>query len=178
MASFSVGFPLDVLVRKKFISYIRPLLEYNSNIWNLTHKYLVDKLENVQRKYTKRITSMSHLTYHERLSILDLEALELRRLRFDLIPYYKIFNNSTPLNYVKYFTYYQPSSSSRKPSPFLIKTINSTNYLLSSFFNRSVDCWNSLPQTLEEVNSLVTFRKNLLMVDLSSFLISSTYDIS
>ena len=63
------------IVRKTFITYIRPLLEYNSNIWNPTHKYLVDKIENVQRQFTKRITSISHLTYHERLSILDLSHL-------------------------------------------------------------------------------------------------------
>ena len=50
------------IVRKTFINYIRPLLEYNSNIWNPTHKYLVDKLENVQRQFTKRISSISHLT--------------------------------------------------------------------------------------------------------------------
>ena len=73
--------------------------------------------------------------------------------------------------------HHQPSSSSRKPSPFLIKPINGPNYLLSSFFNRSVDCWNSLPQTLKEVNSLGTFRKELFNVDLSSFLIGSAFDI-
>jgi len=94
------------IVRKTFIRYIRPLLECNSNIWNPTHKCLVDKLENVQRQFTKRITSISHLTYHERLSIPGLESLELRRLRFDLIQYYKILNNLTPLNYAKYFTYH------------------------------------------------------------------------
>jgi len=101
--------------------------------------------------------------------------LSYRRLRFDLIQYYKILNNLTPLNYAKYFTYHQPSSSSRKPSLFLIKPMNSPNYLFSSFVNRSVDYWNSLPQTLKEVNSLGTFRKNVFMVDLhmSSFLIGS-----
>jgi len=116
--------------------------------------------------------------FHERLSILDLESLELRRQRFDLIQYCKILNNLTLVNYAKYFTYHQPSSSSRKPSSFLIKPINGPNYLISSFFNRSVDCWNSLPQTLKEVNSLVTFRKNLFMVDLSFFLIGCVFDIS
>jgi hypothetical protein len=65
----------------------------------------------------------------------------------------------------------------RKPSPFLIKPTNSPNYLSSSFFNRSVDCWNSLSQTLKEVNSLGTFKKNLFMIDLSSFSIGSAFVI-
>jgi len=57
-------------------------------------------------------------------------------------------------------------------------TIDSPNCLLSSFFNRSVDCWNLLAQTLKEVNPLGTFRKNLFMVDLSAFLIVGAFDIS
>ena len=55
-----------------------------------TKKIISLKVDNVQRHFTKRITSISHSTYHERLSILDLESLELRCLRFDLIQYYKI----------------------------------------------------------------------------------------
>ena len=60
-------------------------------------------------------------TYLECLRILGLEPLELRRLRFDLIQYYKIFNSLTSLNQADYFTYHQPSASSGKPSSFLIK---------------------------------------------------------
>jgi len=53
------------LVRKVFITYIRPTLEFNSNIWNPTKKYLIDKLENIQRRFTKRVPSLSHLSYLE-----------------------------------------------------------------------------------------------------------------
>ena len=42
---------LDI-VRKTFVTYIRPILEYNSNVWNPTHKYLIDQIENVQRKFS------------------------------------------------------------------------------------------------------------------------------
>jgi len=76
------------LVRKVFITYIRPTLEFNSNIWNPTKQYLIDKLENIQRRFTKRVPSLSHLSYLERLSVLGLEPVELRRLKFDLIQYY------------------------------------------------------------------------------------------
>jgi len=64
-----------------FITYIRPTLEFNSNIRNLTKKYLKDKLENIQRRFTKRVPSLSHLSYLERLSALGLEPLELTRLK-------------------------------------------------------------------------------------------------
>jgi len=51
----------------------------------LLKKYLIDKLENIQRRFTKRFPSLSHLSYLERLRALELEPLELRRLKFDLI---------------------------------------------------------------------------------------------
>ena len=92
--NFLEGFLLTLRVRKT--------LGQNSNIWNPTHEYLFDKIENVQCQFTKRITSISHLTYHERLSILDMESLELRRLRFDLIRYYKIINNLIPLKHAQF----------------------------------------------------------------------------
>ena len=125
------------IVRKTFITYIRLLLEYNSNVWNPTHKYLIDKIKNVQRLFTKRITSISHLSYTERLSILE---LELKSLRFDIIQYYKIMNNLTLINRTDYFTRHHSQSSSRKPLSSLIKLVNSPNYLLTSFFT---DQWNA-----------------------------------
>ena len=164
------------LVRKTFTTYIRPLLEYNSTVWNPSHKYLIDKLENVQRQFTKRVTSLSHLTYQERLSVLKLEPLELRRLRFDLIQYYKIFNNLTSLHHADYFSYHQPSLFTRNPSPFLIKPLNCPNYLLTSFFYRSLDCWNSLPPELRQIKSLNSFKSQLLKVNLNNFLIGSVFN--
>jgi len=47
-------------------------------------------LEAVQRRFTKRIPEIKHLTYYQRLSKLKLESLELRRLRTDLLFAYKL----------------------------------------------------------------------------------------
>jgi hypothetical protein len=104
-------------LRKAYITYIRPLLEYNSNIWNPTQIQLIDLLESVQRCFTKRVAAISKLSYAERLGIFDLQPLELRRLRYDLVQYYKILNNLTPLNPVDYFIMHYPPTSARDPSP-------------------------------------------------------------
>ena len=76
------------IVRKTFTTYICPILEYNSNVWNPSHKYRIDQLENVQRRFPKRVTSLKNYSYPERLAILGLEPLELRRLHCDLSQYY------------------------------------------------------------------------------------------
>ena len=77
----------DTLIRA-FKVYLRPILEYTSNIWSPTQIGLIDKLELVQRRFTKRIPGFESLLYSERLSLLDLESLELRRLPADLITTY------------------------------------------------------------------------------------------
>ena len=91
------------IVRKVFVTYVRPILEYNSVIWNPTELYLIDLIERVQRSFTKRIQPLSKLFYQGRLAKLKLDSLEIRRLRFDLIYYYKILNHMTPLNSSKLF---------------------------------------------------------------------------
>ena len=75
---------------KAFITYVRPLLEYNSPIWSPASIRDILRIEGVQRKFTKRIPGMSELTYYSRLKMLNLESLELRRIRADLILVYKI----------------------------------------------------------------------------------------
>jgi hypothetical protein len=52
---------------------------------------LSDKLENVQRSFTKRLNGLKDFTYADRLKFLKLDSLEVRRLRADLTLYYKIF---------------------------------------------------------------------------------------
>jgi len=69
----------DSLIRA-FKVYIRPILEYASNIWSPIQIGLNDKLESVQRRFTKRIPGFESLSYSERLSLLNLESLELCRL--------------------------------------------------------------------------------------------------
>jgi hypothetical protein len=56
-----------------------------------------------------------------------------------------------------------------------IKLLNKPNYLLTSYFYRSVDCWNSLPLIVKNSTSLQTFKAKLLTVDLSLYLIGSAF---
>ena len=158
-------------MRKAFITYIRPLLEYNSCVWNPHQKEYINLIEKVQRRFTKRIPSLRDLSYTERLAIINLEPLELRRLKTDLTEYYKIFNNLDAIEYSDHFNFYEPLASTRSSSPKLIKPAKGNNTVMFSFFNRAIDCWNSLPHNLRFCNSLSTFKRQLCTIDLSSFLI-------
>ena len=75
---------------KAFKVYVRPLLEYCSVIWSPVLVKDINALEIVQRQFTKRMPGMSNLTYPQRLLKLNIESLEIRRLRFDLTFTYKL----------------------------------------------------------------------------------------
>ena len=45
----------------------------------------IDKLVSVQRSFTKRLQGLQHVTYGNRLKILQLNSLETRRLKLDLL---------------------------------------------------------------------------------------------
>ena len=66
-----------------FVTYIRPLLEYASQLWSPFTIDFINRIERVQRMFTKRIRSISHMTYDERLAHLNLHRSECRRLNLD-----------------------------------------------------------------------------------------------
>ena len=74
-------------------SIVRPHIEYAVTVCTPLYKKDMITIENVQRRATKLVTSIKHLSYQERLKKLGLPSLEYRRERADLIEVYKIMNN-------------------------------------------------------------------------------------
>jgi ribonuclease P/MRP protein subunit RPP40 len=69
------------IVRAAFVTYVHPILECNSIVWNPCRKRLIYSIENFQRSFSKRLPSLSSYSYFERLAFLNQEPIELRRLR-------------------------------------------------------------------------------------------------
>jgi hypothetical protein len=78
---------------KLYTCYVRPLLEYASQVWSPVLKQNIDKIERVQRYYTRRILYPNNLSYWDRLSYLKLESLEERRIKSDLVLFYKMISS-------------------------------------------------------------------------------------
>ena len=57
-------------------SLIRPVVEYSNTIWGPFYTTDIDKLENVQRKATKLIPTICHLSYENRLHSLKFTILQ------------------------------------------------------------------------------------------------------
>jgi len=79
----------NILV-KAYITYVRPLLEYAACVWSPFQLDDIAKIESVQRRFTKRLPGLSNTSYSDRLAVLGLRSLQLRRLHQDLICTYKI----------------------------------------------------------------------------------------
>jgi hypothetical protein len=113
---------------------VRPILEYNTTVWSPCTIQLDDLLKNVQRNFSKRIPSLSLYPYGERLAILNLDTLELGRLRFDLMFYYKVLNHLTLFNSNSVFTMNTPPFCLRANLPFLQRPGNSSSRILHVFY--------------------------------------------
>ena len=141
-------------------SLIRPKLEYASPVWNSLSLREKRLLEGVQRRATKLIPTLGHLTYPERLLHLGLPTLEYRRVRADLLQVYKIFHGIDKINPNKFFEI-APTTSTRGHSFKIYKQRPNTNIRKHSFSFRVVDTWNSLPKDVVEASSINLFKSRL-----------------
>ena len=85
-------------------SSVRPHLEYAVTVRSPLYKKDMIVIENVQRRATKLLSSIRHLSYQERLINLGHQSLEYRREKADLIEVYMIMNNIDQIQKEKLFT--------------------------------------------------------------------------
>jgi len=156
------------VLRKAYITYIRPLVEYASNIWSPTQVGLIDKLESVQRKFTKRIPALQYLSYRDRLAALNLDSLELRRLRADLCMLYKIIFGMCDIDLNSLLSL-RGDAPTRGHRYKVIQEHCTNNYRKNFFVQRVAPVWNSLPASIVDFSSFTRFKLSLNNVNLCIF---------
>ena len=143
-----------------FKSYVRPILEFGSLLWCPYRKFLSDRLENVQRRFTRIFPGLKNLPYRQRLVHLNLLSLYARRLRYKLIFLYKIVNNLVDVDLQSLFCY-SMSSSTRGNSRKLLLPSSNRDYRRYFFSIDIVLHWNSLSESEVMVDSVAAFKKSV-----------------
>jgi hypothetical protein len=65
----------------------------------------VRKIESVQCRFTKRLPGLAAFNYPTRLAILELDSVELRRLRLDLVLAYKLIFGLVDAEVIRFFVF-------------------------------------------------------------------------
>jgi len=77
------------LLVRSFIVYVQSLVECDSVIWSPQNVHDTEQIEQVQRRYTKRLLGLKMLSYIDKKSPLNIPSLELQHLHSDSIMCYK-----------------------------------------------------------------------------------------
>jgi len=149
----------EVLV-KAFCTYVRPILEYCAPVWSPHHKGLADKIEKVQRRFTKRIYGLSNLSYEDRLLSLKLESLHVRRIKQDLTMCYKIVNGLIAIDCSDFFSFTNCDRTRGHNFKIYIQNCR-LDARKFSFARRVCPVWNSLPYDFVNATSISSFKRKL-----------------
>jgi hypothetical protein len=146
---------------KLYKALVRPNLEYANQVWSPHLKKTTEATENVQRRMTRMIPGLKNLPYERRLQELKLPTLAYRRLRGDMIELFKmtsgVYDESLLQGHLKLRT----NSTTRGHDKKIFVGQARLNVRRSSFYIRTAETWNKLPDDVVNAPSLPAFEARL-----------------
>ena len=141
-------------------SFVRPILEYSSIIWNPYTARNIKKIESVQRRMCRIIPATSFLPYRRQLHFLRLFSLQTRRVRYQLITIFKIYKGMLDLNFRDFFDVTKEERT-RGNKIKIVPKFAKNNYRLNFFSNSAVGLWNKLSNDDISVDTVPQFKHRL-----------------
>ena len=142
---------------------VLPRLEYCSILWSPTKAGDIQALEGVQRTYTSKISSLSHLDYYGRLKELGLYSVERRRERFAMLYVFKVIHGLVPNVNEKIMT----MRHQRRGLLCVVPRVNArasprvTDAKVSSFCHRGPALFNCLPRCVRDIADFDRFKSSV-----------------
>ena len=145
----------DVRTRRTlYLSLVRSVFGYSSQVWSPQTVTLIQRVERVQRRATKYILNLPYLcseTYRERLVSLGLLPLSYWHEYLDLVFFFKAVNGLVDVSHDVLPELISETRTTRSSSGNQISFRPAkckTSTYQRSFFIRATRTWNSLPPTL------------------------------
>ena len=148
-----------------YLSFLRPLMEYASSVWDSCTVYEKDSLEKLQNEAARIVTELTRSASLAKLySEIGWLSLSDRRSYQKLVIVYKSRNGLVP-DFLKDLFPLNVASVSR------YKFRNNDDYVIqrrctqlfaNSFIPSSTELWNQLPLHIREENTLSSFKSSLL----------------
>jgi len=139
---------------------MRPILESCVQLWSPQYRKDMDLLEQVQRRATKMIRGLKHLSYKDRLRELGLFSLEKRRLRGDLIADFQYLQGAYRKDGDNLFS--KACCDRTRSNGFKLRGDRFSLGIRKKFFTVKVMIhWSGLPREVVEAPSLETFKARL-----------------
>lgn len=149
------------VLTRLFTAYVRPSLEYGSMLWSPHTQNQITKIERVQRKFTKIILRKRDLSYTDRLRILNLQTLAIRRKINDLLLLHSIFYKHVNIPFVNNIIV--PVSNRTRGNSLRLSTLHRSrsDVVKYSWLHRAIRDWNCLPDELVRTVIVGSFKSKL-----------------
>ena len=131
---------------------MRPILEYAAAVWSPHLQYQIHQIGKVQRSASRFVTNdfSYHSSVTSMLVCIRWPLLEYRRNYLKLIIFYKIIHGLV-----------DASTSTRGRSQRFVTAFARTDSYLYSFLPSTINLWNSLPESLIDLNDINHFKRDL-----------------
>ena len=127
-------------------------------LWHLPGH--IDDIEKVQRRATKLLPDIAHLSYSSRLQELNLPTLVYRRLRGDMIETFKILHQIYDPRVSNFLPLHHYNNTRGHNYKLFVQPANS-NIRKHYFSIRITEVWNHLPNIVVNAPSVQTFESRL-----------------